>query len=157
MKWLTIMLVVLGASAEAQVFSQGPSIALMEVRPGYDHPVQVAAGVGYQLSLGFFQSTNLIRGAEVDLLDVGFSLYGSATSTPAGAISGNLGFALLVGTLNEVVAIGVGEDMLSSNGLTFGEPPYLLLAINPIRFVFTEAPGLFSSATKARRFLTEIL
>lgn len=154
-KVVVFALLFLAGSARAQVFSQGPSLAFMEIRPGYDHPVQVAAGAGYQLSLGFFQNTSLIQGAEVDLLDVGFTVYGSAVSAPAGSIAGTLGFALFVGTLNEVLGVGIGEDMLSSNGTTFGEPPYGILMFNPTRFVFSEAPGLFASKTATRRWLTE--
>jgi hypothetical protein len=152
-------LLTMSAPAQAQVISSGPSLSFMEIRPGFPNPVQVAAGAGYQLSFGFFQTNQLLQGTEVDLLDVGGAIYGSVVSNQAGASAGSLGMSLFVGTFNEVLAIGIGEDILSSNGGVFTTPPYGLLMFNPLRIALGSPPSVTGApgVTGARRWATEYL
>lgn len=129
----------LAGSAHAQVVSSGPSLAFMELRPGYAHPVQIGAGAGYQLSVGFFPT--LVLNQEADLLDLGGTIYGSLVSAPSGAAAGSLSLALFVGTLNEIVAIGIAEDLIPAAGNILSTPPYAVLMFNPLRIAFGSPPS----------------
>jgi hypothetical protein len=153
-----ILIAMLGTAgtARAQVVSQGPSLAFMEIRPGYAHPVEVAAGAGYQLSIGWFQAN--VFGEEADLLNVGATVYGSEVSQSSGATAGTLGAALFVGTLNELVAVGIGEDVLNTSGTAFGLPPYCLVMFNPLKLAFNAPPTIPGTGIgTARRFMTTYL
>jgi hypothetical protein len=157
MKAIALAAVLVAASAQAQVVSSGPSFSFMELRPGYAHPVTVAAGAGYQLSLGFFQAD--VWGEMADLLDVGGTVYGTAISTPAGATAGSLSMALFVGSFNELFALGIGEDIIGAGGGVFNLPPYAVFMFNPLKLSFgapptvSGAPGVMA----ARRWTTTYL
>lgn len=149
-------------TARAQVISSGPSLAFMEIRPQQPHPVEVAAGAGYQLSVGFFQRSLL--GEQYDLLDIGATVYGSAISTPAGVSAGSLSAAAFVGTLNELLAIGVGIDLLGPGGGLLVAPgsvqPYLCVMLNLQRFAmgpYSPPTGVEPGALGLRRGLTTYL
>jgi hypothetical protein len=153
------MISALLALAVGQVISSGPTLAFMELRPGYAQTVQVAAGAGYQLSVGFFQTNTLFGGEETDLLDFGAAVYGSDVTNSAGQSAGTLGCAVFVGTLNELVAVGLGEDIISSSGGAFALPPYATFMLNLQRIEFGTAPAVPSlpGVNAARRFMTTYL
>ena len=158
-KVAVLFALIFAGSARAQVVSSGPTLAFTEIRPNYSNPVQVAAGAGYQLSLGFFQDNQLLMGQEVDLLDIGGAIYGSLITNQGGAGAGALGAALFVGTFNEVIAVGIGEDILNTNGTPFQLPPYGLVFLNLQRIALgspPQVPGV-PGVTKQRRFLTTYL
>lgn len=95
--------------AHAQVVSSGPSLPMLEFQPGATHPVAFAPGIGYDLSVGFFQRSLL--GKQFDLLDLSVQGFGSATQAPNGDPAGSFQVAALVGTLNNVIALGVAVPL----------------------------------------------
>lgn len=87
----------------APIFSSGPSLQLVEVSPSNPHPLQLAAGAGYSVALGEGQVA--IGGKQWDLLDVSLQVLGSVIS-PSGGPAGALQVAPMLGTMNDMFAIG---------------------------------------------------
>ena len=154
---ITVLVIacLMAASAHAQVVSSGPSLSFLELRPGYSQPVQIAAGAGYQLSVGFFPTT--IANEDADLLDLGGVVFGSLVTNPTGTQAGSLSAGLFVGTLNEVIAIGIAEDIISSSGGFFTLPPYGCLWFNPLKLAFGSPPVSSGGVASPRRWLTSYL
>lgn len=107
------------AGASGPVISHGPTIPLTQIR--FANPVTgngnpqlglLGAGAGYQINAGFAQTA--IGGLQWDLFDVsvmGFATFG--VSQPFQAAS----LALGIGTLNNLLTLGFGSDMVAiSNG-----------------------------------------
>jgi hypothetical protein len=107
MKWLALLPLLFSCEpAFAQVLSAGASLPMIEVQSDKLHPVQFAPGLGVEGAVGFFQTEFL--GKQWDLLDLSAQLFGDAP--------GSFQAAALVGTLNNMIAIGVGIPLFSSDG-----------------------------------------
>lgn len=103
--------------ANAQVLvSSGPTLPLMELRPGNPHPVSLAAGAGYQLSFTTPALQQAIAGKAWDLLDVSLLAFGSAVSGSSGSTFGALSVAVGVCTLSSLLCIGGGHDVVTAPG-----------------------------------------
>ena len=101
-------------SARADVsLSSGPSIPMLEFT-GSAHPVSFAPGLGYELSLGFFQFAAM--GQQWDALNLSAQLFGNALDAPNGDPAGSLQVAACVGTLNNLIAIGVAVPLYGGPG-----------------------------------------
>ena len=87
----------------APAISSGPSVQLVEISPSNPHPVQIAAGAGYSVSLGEAQIA--IAGKQWDLLDVSLQAIGAVVA-PQGLPAGAIQIAPMIGTLNDTIAVG---------------------------------------------------
>lgn len=116
MRYALLLLAILVAPlARAQQLSMGPTIPLTQVRfagPSTGKPEGglLSAGAGYQLSVNYFD--RLINGKAWSLLTVGGMAFGTI-GTDAGAAWDTASIALSVGTLNNLVSIGFGCDLIS--------------------------------------------
>lgn len=122
---LVIALLCLGlaipAPARAQaLWSSGPTLPLMEVRPGNPHPVSLAAGAGYQLNLTWAGAQKALFGKSWDMLSFNAMAFGTAVSSSSGSSFGALSAALGVCTLSSLLCVGAGHDLITSNGTTGG-------------------------------------
>lgn len=114
---LALGLALHSAPARAQVLvSSGPTLPLMEVRPGNPHPIQLAPGAGYQLSLTLPQFQRAIMGKAWDLLDVNLMAFGTAVSSSSGATFGALSAAVGLCTLSSLLCLGGGHDVATAGG-----------------------------------------
>lgn len=125
LKSLAIALCCLGllgaSSARAEVLvSSGPTLPLMEVRPGNPHPVSLAAGAGYQLSLTLPALQKAIGGKAWDLLDLNGMVFGSSVSSSSGQTFGALSAALGLCTLSSLLCVGGGHDVAVAPGMPSG-------------------------------------
>lgn len=103
------------APARAEVLvSSGPTLPLMELRPGDLHPVSLAAGAGYQVSLTLPGLQKAIGGKAWDLLDLSLMAFGSDISSSSGATFGALSAAAGVCTLSSLLCVGGGHDIITS-------------------------------------------
>lgn len=106
------------APAQAQVLvSHGPTVPLMEVRPGNLHPVSLAAGAGYQLSFTMPEFQRAFGGKAWDLFDLNLMAFGSAVSSTSGTPFGAFSAALGVCTLSSLFCVGGGHDIATAPGL----------------------------------------
>lgn len=124
--WLLLLL--LARPAHAQIFSAGASLPMLEVQSDKLHPVVFAPGLGVDAAVGLFQFEALGKGW--DALDLSVQLFGNAP--------GALQAALIVGTLNNLIGIGVAVPLLVTDGSgalqgSFTVYPVLSLSI-PIAF-----------------------
>ena len=99
-------LALLASMATTQVFSAGASLPMIEVQADKLHPLQFAPGLGIEGAVGFFQFEAV--GKSWDALDLSVQLFGAAPGT--------FQVAGLVGTLNNLIAIGVAFPLLASDG-----------------------------------------
>lgn len=122
--------VVTAAPARAQVLvSSGPTLPLIEVRPGNLHPVNLAPGAGYQLSLTTPAFQRAFNGHAWDLLDVNLMAFGSAVSTKSASF-GALSLAVGICTLSSLLCAGVGHDVATSPGVAPGWFGIFALSLN---------------------------
>lgn len=103
---LALAVLAVAAPARAQYISAGASLPMLEFQPGQTHPVQFAPGIGAMGAVGFFPIALL--GEQWDLLDFSAQVFGSAP--------GALQVAALVGTLNNILAIGAAVPLYDANG-----------------------------------------
>jgi hypothetical protein len=121
----------IGGRADAQVMaSSGPTIPLMQVRPGNPHPVSLAPGAGYQLSLTLPQFQRAIGGRAWDLLDFNLMAFGSAVSSASGETFGALSVAAGLCSLSSLVCLGLGHDVATAPGMRPGWFGLFALSIN---------------------------
>lgn len=100
----------------APILSSGPTLPLLEVRPGNPHPVSLAAGAGLQLSATLPQLQVAIGGKAWDLLDLNLMAFGTAVSNSSGATVGSLSIAAGLCTMSSLLCLGIGHDVMSSDG-----------------------------------------
>lgn len=118
------------ARAESVLVSSGPTLPLMEVRPGNPHPVSLAAGAGYQLGFTLPSLQRAFLGKGWDLLDLNLMAFGSALSSSSGSTFGVLSAAVGVCTLSSLVCIGGGHDLVTGGGMSSGWFGLFALSIN---------------------------
>jgi hypothetical protein len=86
----------------------------LEYRAGFTHPASASPGLGYALQLGWLPDT--IAGQTADMLTLSLDAFGSVISDPAGVNAGNLSVALILGTWNGVLGVGLGVDVWGAAG-----------------------------------------
>lgn len=128
---LAMAFLVTAAPAHAQVLvSSGPTLPLMEVRPGNAHPVSLAAGAGYQLNFTLPALQVAIGGKAWDLLNLQAMAFGSAVSSTSGATFGALSAAVGLCTLSSLLCLGGGHDLITAGGLKSDWFAVFALSIN---------------------------
>lgn len=103
-RWAVTILALLAGSAEAQTFSAGLSVPLLEFQPGQTHPVAFAPGAGVEASVSFFPTT--IDGEEADLLAISGIAFASAP--------GSFQLGLTLGTFNDLLCLGAAVPLYTS-------------------------------------------
>ena len=93
-------------------FAAGPSLPLFVDYPSQTHPVQIAQGAGVEGSVGLFQVA--LGGKQWDLLDLSAQVWGTVDSS-SGTPSGSLSIAPMIGTFNNLVAVGIAVPVLNAN------------------------------------------
>jgi hypothetical protein len=93
--------------------NHGFSLGLTEVSPSQPNPIEVAPGAGYMMSAGFCPFTFMAH--SYTLLDVGGQAIGSIIS-PAGVEAGALQFGPLIGTLNNMFAVSLLTQPITTAG-----------------------------------------
>lgn len=131
MKRLALLALIVAGSARAQVtpiFSAGASLPMLEFAADKTHPVQFAPGLGVEGAVGLFQFAAL--GHSWDALDLSAQAFGNAP--------GAFQVAALIGTLNNLIAIGAAVPLFASDGsgaLQGAFHVYPVLSLNiPIAF-----------------------
>jgi hypothetical protein len=126
---LLLLLVLGSATARADVvITSGPSLPMLEFT-GQTHPVSFAPGLGYQLSVGLFQFAALNQ--QWDALNLGLAVFGNVLSSATGDQVGSGQVALTVGTLNNLLAVGVAMSVFGVGSAAAGLPKfYPVLSFN---------------------------
>lgn len=119
------------STAQAQILvSSGPTVPLMEFRPGNPHPVNLAAGAGYQLSLTLPQLQRAIGGRAWDIVDLQLMAFGSAVSNASGNSFSAASVAAGFSFLSSLLFLGIGHDVITGPGLTNGWFGLFALSVN---------------------------
>jgi hypothetical protein len=147
----TVALATLGSTACAQEFTTGPSVALLEVRPGFPEPVAVSPGAGWQANLNFFPTT--LKGQTYFLLGAAGVVFGTALSSPTGFNNGSLSAGLMACSMN-LACLGVGADLAGSYGGVFSgfQAKNDLFGLVMLNFTLESVTALFGAERPPRAF-----
>lgn len=119
------------ARASGFDYSTGPTIPLLEIRPGFAHPVSLAPGAGVQLSVTHDSLKRAFLGKSWDLLDLTLMAFGTVVSGESGASFGALSVAGGLGFFSDTIVLGVGHDVVDVHG---GLGKWLFVASLSINF-----------------------
>lgn len=108
----------LSMPAHAQVLvSAGPTLPLLELRPGNPHPVNLAAGAGVQVSFSLPQLQVELGGRLWDLVDLQLLAFGTAVSTSSGATFGAFSAAGGLCVFSSALCLAEGHDIATAVGM----------------------------------------
>lgn len=131
MRFIVLFACLWSLSADADVLvSTGPTLPLIQYRPGNPRPINLAPGAGVQVSLSDTGLQKAILGKAWDLVDLTFMAFGSAVSTNSGASFGALSVGAGVGFLSSLIVVGGGHDVVTGSGMASGWFGLLSLNLN---------------------------
>lgn len=127
------------ARAQGVLFSSGPTLPMIELRPGGQH-LSLAAGAGYQVSLSLPSLQKAFLGKAWDVVSLTGYAFGTDVSASSGSTFGALSAAAGLSFMSGLVGVAVGHDLVVSSG-----QPSQLFGLLALSFNIDLAPSLPSA------------